>query len=69
MPILEELVNEIDEHGLEKWEAGDVVAHTLGLMYRCMQKLQGDSSTTEQLYLRICRLDPLKAIQIGTRPQ
>jgi type VI secretion system protein ImpA len=69
MPILEELVNEINEHGLEKWEAGDVVAHTLGLMYRCMQKLQGDSSTTEQLYLRICRLDPLKAIQIGTRPQ
>jgi type VI secretion system protein ImpA len=65
MPILEELLQEIDEHGLEKWEAGDTVAHTLGLMYRCMRRLQGDSSSTEQLYLRICRLDPLKAIQIG----
>lgn len=65
MPILEELLQEIDDHTLDKWESGETVAHTLGLMYRCMRRLQGESSTTQQLYLRICRLDPLKAIQIS----
>ncbi len=62
MPILKELVDEIETHKLEDWEAGDVAARPMGLMYRCIQKLGGDAETKENLYRRICRLDPLQAI-------
>ena len=62
MPILKELVDEIETHKLEEWEAGDAVARPMGLMYRCLQKLGGDAETRDGLYRRICRLDPLQAI-------
>jgi len=65
LPILEQLVQEIDDHTLDAWESGETVARTLGLLHRCLRRLQGDSSTTEELYLRICRLDPLQAIRIN----
>jgi len=63
VPILRELLEQIDRHSLEEWEAGETVAQPLGLLYRCLQKLDGDSSTAEELYLRVCRLDPLQAIR------
>lgn len=62
LPILKELVDEIETHKLEEWEAGDAVARPMGLMYRCLQKLGGDAETKDGLYRRICRLDPLQAI-------
>jgi type VI secretion system protein ImpA len=63
IPILRELAEAIDAHNLEGWEAGDTVARPLSLLYRCMQALGSDGeSAQEELYLRICRLDPLRAI-------
>jgi type VI secretion system protein ImpA len=67
MPILEEMVGLIEKHGLEEWEDGETVAQPLGLLYRCLEKLDGDSSTRQGLYLRVCRLDPLQAMQFGSR--
>ncbi|MDH3255192.1 MAG: type VI secretion system domain-containing protein, partial [Acidobacteriota bacterium] len=58
-PILEELVDLIQAHNLEAWEAGEVVARPLGLLYRCMQR---EGNSDDGLYLRICRLDPLQAM-------
>ena len=62
MPILKELLEQIDAHRLEDWEAGDLVARPMGLMYRCLGKLGGDASGKDELYRRICRLDPLQAM-------
>ena len=62
MPILKELIDQIEAHKLEEWEGGEEVARPLGLMYRCLQKLGGDAKAKEDLYRRICRLDPLQAI-------
>jgi type VI secretion system protein ImpA len=62
MPILKELVDAIDAHKLEEWEAGTVVARPMGLMYRCLQKIGGAADAKDDLYRRICRLDPLQAI-------
>ena len=56
------LMHEIEAHKLEEWEGGEEVARPLGLMYRCLQKLGGDAKAKEDLYRRICRLDPLQAI-------
>jgi type VI secretion system protein ImpA len=61
-PILEELLSSVESHRLEEWEAGDVVARPLALLYRCLEKADGDFGTRNALYLRICRLDPLQAI-------
>lgn len=61
-PILEELLTQIEEHKLEEWETGDVVAQPIALLYRVLQQTDGDSALRENLYLRICRLDPLQAI-------
>jgi type VI secretion system protein ImpA len=68
LPILEELVKEIDQHTLETWESGEIVARTLALMYRCIKRISGDNSTTQSLYLRICRLDPMQAIDLAGQP-
>lgn len=63
LPILEELVAQIEAFKLEEWESGDVVARPLMLLHRCLTKLNGDAARMQSLYLRICRLDPHLALQ------
>lgn len=64
-PILQELLQEIEEHGLERWEEGETVALPLGLLYRCLEALEDEADTREQLYQRVCRLDPLQAMHFA----
>jgi type VI secretion system protein ImpA len=64
-PMLEELISSIESHKLEDWEAGDIVAQPLALLYRCLEKLDEDATTKQELYLRICRLDPVQAISFA----
>ena len=65
MPILEELLQSVETYHLEEWEAGPVVAEPMALLYRCLAKLDGDPTARQSLYLRICRLDPLRAIEFS----
>jgi type VI secretion system protein ImpA len=68
LPVLRELVTRIEAHHLEDWEAGDLVARPLGLLYRCLQAVEGDSGEAQELYRQVCRLDPLQAMAFaGTR--
>jgi type VI secretion system protein ImpA len=69
MPILEELVQSIDAYKLDEWEAGETVAQPMALLYRCLTNLGGDEGTRQALYLRICRLDPLRAIEFSQAQQ
>lgn len=69
MPILQELAALVDKHALEEWEDGETVAQPLGLLYRCMERLGVDSGDKEQLYLRVCRLDPLQAMSFTANAQ
>jgi type VI secretion system protein ImpA len=68
-PLLEELISSIETHKLEEWEAGELIAQPLALLYRCLEKLDGDSDAKQGLYLRICRLDPLQAISFANATQ
>jgi type VI secretion system protein ImpA len=64
-PILEKLVSTIDERSLEDWEAGPLVAQPMALLCRVIDRMDGEGSDTRnELYLRICRLDPLQAIAL-----
>ncbi len=60
--ILDELASTVDRHQLENWEAPDVVAHALSLLYGCMQRNGSDPELGKLLYARICRLDPVQAL-------
>jgi type VI secretion system protein ImpA len=61
-PILNEMSDEIQYRKLEEWEASEVVAHPLVLLFRCMNQLDGDAEAKRKLYARICRLDPVQAL-------
>lgn len=61
-PILEELLAEIDEHKLEEWEAAGTVAYPMTMLLQCLAKLDGDAALRQNIYHRICRLDPVQAL-------
>jgi hypothetical protein len=65
VPILREMLEQVQRHQLEAWEAGDVVAAPLGLLYRCLGALGDGQNEREALYLRVCRLDPVHAIHLA----
>ena len=66
-PILQKLIETIDEKGLDQWESGPVVAQPMALMCRVIDRTGGDESARYELYLRVCRLDPLQAIALQSR--
>ena len=61
-PILNDVSDEIEHRKLDEWEASEVVAHPLALLFRCMNQLDGDADSKRKLYARICRLDPVQAL-------
>ncbi|WP_373067261.1 type VI secretion system protein TssA [Gemmatimonas sp.] len=63
-PILERLLEIIDDRKLEDWEAGALVAQPLALMHTVLTRTDDDSARRYKLYLRICRLDPLQALAL-----
>jgi type VI secretion system protein ImpA len=65
MPILREMLAQIDEHKLEDWEEGEVLSGPMGLLYHCMGRLEGDSDARRNLYLRVCKVDPMQAIRFN----
>ena len=64
-PILEDIGKEIEQRGLEDWEAPDMLAQPLVLLLRCMDKLDGSPEERQRIYSRICRLDPLQALSVS----
>ena len=65
MPIVEELLEQLDTHKLEVWEECGVAAQALVLACRAIDATDGDKRRRGELYLRICRLDPIAALSLG----
>lgn len=63
-PILEEILTQLDAHQLEQWEAGELMAQPLTLLFRCLAKLDMESERRQEIYLRIVRLDPVQAMNL-----
>ncbi|HUQ84037.1 MAG TPA: type VI secretion system protein TssA [Gemmatimonadaceae bacterium] len=66
-PILDDMLQRMENHKLEEWEAGPLLAQPLSALYQCLVKTGEDSSRQQQVYLRICRLDPVAAMSFGQR--
>jgi type VI secretion system protein ImpA len=58
-PMLDELVDEIENRKLEDWEPSEAIAYPLELLLHCLSP--ADERRT-QLYTRICKLDPVRAV-------
>ncbi len=65
VPILQNLAEEIDKRKLEEWEAHDMLAHALGLLYRAAHGGDISAEDKHKLYSRICRLDPVQALGLS----
>ena len=63
-PVLEELVKEIDQRQLEEWEAADMVAPPFALLLRCLGK-NADETLRESVFSRLCRIDPIAAMDVS----
>ncbi len=61
--VLEELVKEIDDRKLEEWEGGEIIAQPLALLLKCIDP--DDTSRREELFSRLCRIDPLAALNVS----
>ncbi len=64
MPILEQIAAEIDSRGLENWEPSETIAQPLSLLYRCLARSDKDGDATKKLYAKLCRLDPVAAMNV-----
>ena len=63
-PVLEELVREIEQRNLEDWEASDMIAPPLALLLQCLDPSGGSNGQREALFSRLCRIDPIAAMDI-----
>jgi len=64
-PLLEDIATTIENHKLDAWEDPELVASDLLKLMRYSKKIQGSSSDKQKLFERICRLDPVQALNAG----
>jgi type VI secretion system protein ImpA len=64
-PLLDDIATTIENHKLDAWEDPDQVASDLLKLMRYSKKIQGSSSDKQKLFERICRLDPVQALNAG----
>jgi type VI secretion system protein ImpA len=61
-PLLEDLIAAIDAHKLEDWEDKGAMAAALVTVVRASKRIQGDAKEKQKFFERICRLDPVRAL-------
>ncbi len=59
-PVLDEIVKEIEDRRLIEWEDGEALAYPLSLLFCCAS----DPERRQRLYAMVCRLDPVRALQM-----
>jgi type VI secretion system protein ImpA len=64
-PLLEDVAAAIETHKLDAWEDPEQIAADLTKLMRYSKKIQGSSAEKQKLFERICRLDPVKALNVG----
>jgi type VI secretion system protein ImpA len=62
-PILQELALEIEQRRLDDWERGEALAYPVELLIRCLDANGASPEDRKHLYDRLCRLDPVRALQ------
>jgi len=61
-PLIEDVTAMIENHKLDAWEEPEQVARDLLMLMRTSKKIQGNAGEKQKLFERICRLDPVQAL-------
>jgi type VI secretion system protein ImpA len=64
VPILQNMVSEIEKRGLFDWEDASLVAQPLILLVQCMDRTKRDPAERARVYDLLCRLEPAYALQL-----
>ena len=64
-PLLDDLVVAIETHKLDDWENREMVAAALATVLSLSKKVQGNAAEKQKMFERICRLDPVRALNAG----
>jgi type VI secretion system protein ImpA len=64
-PLLDDLIAAIEAHKLDDWEDKEMVAAALVTVMNVSARVKGDAAARQQLFERICRLDPVRAASMG----
>jgi type VI secretion system protein ImpA len=64
-PLLDDITATIENHKLDAWEDPELVASDLLKLMRYSKKIQGSAGDKQKLFERICRLDPVQALNAG----
>jgi type VI secretion system protein ImpA len=64
-PLLEDIAATIENHKLDAWEDPDLVASDLLKLMRYSKRIQASAGDKQKLFERICRLDPVQALNAG----
>jgi type VI secretion system protein ImpA len=64
VPILQEMVSEIEKRGLFDWEDTSLVTQPLILLVQCMDRTKRDPEERARAYDLLCRLEPACAVQL-----
>lgn len=60
--MLDDMAAAIETHKLDDWEDPTLIANALGIIMKLSQRLQNDAGARQNLFVRICRLDPSQAL-------
>ncbi|MBI1358645.1 MAG: type VI secretion system protein TssA [Acidobacteria bacterium] len=63
-PLLNDIRASIDQHQLHGWEERDMVVHALIVIYHHCEAVTGDKKAPAEIYDRIVRLDPSRALEL-----
>ena len=64
-PLLDDVTAMMETHKLDAWEDPQQVASDLLMLMRNSKKIQGSASDKQKMFERICRLDPVQALNVG----
>jgi type VI secretion system protein ImpA len=64
-PLLEDIAAASEAHKLDAWEDPEQIAGDLSKLMRYSKKIQASAADKQKLFERICRLDPVQALDVG----
>jgi type VI secretion system protein ImpA len=64
-PLLDDIASAIEVHKLDDWEDKELVARALVTLMTTSKKFQQNAAERQKLFERICRLDPVRALNAG----